>query len=63
MHRLYGMTILGIIITAFLLTACASPPLKVVPIAKSENPTDQMENLGQGILAARQNKVDVLSTP
>jgi OOP family OmpA-OmpF porin len=61
MRRQYGMTILGIIITAFLLTACASPPLKVVPIAKSENPTDQMENLGQGILDARQNKVDVLS--
>ena len=62
MRRLSGMTILVMMATAILLAACAADaPLKVVPIAKSENPSDQMDNLGQGLLEARQDRVDLLS--
>jgi OmpA-OmpF porin, OOP family len=61
MRRQFGITNLGIMITAILLAACASAPLKVEPIAKTENPAALMENLGQGLLAARQNRVDLFS--
>jgi OOP family OmpA-OmpF porin len=61
MRRQSGIMILGIIITSILLAACASEPLKVEPIAKSENPSAMMEKLGQSLAAARQNRVDLFS--
>jgi OmpA-OmpF porin, OOP family len=61
MRRQSGITILGVMITAILLAACVSAPLKVEPIAKTENPAALMENLGKGLLAARQNRVDLFS--
>jgi OOP family OmpA-OmpF porin len=56
-----GITIFGIICTVIILTACAGEPLKVKPIAKSENPSAMMDKLGQGLAAARQNRADLFS--
>ena len=56
-----GITIFGIICTVIILTACAGEPLKVEPIAKSENPSTMMDKLGQGLAAARQNRADLFS--
>ena len=61
MHRQSSITILGIMIIAMLMAACAGAPLKVEPIAKSENPSALMEKLGTGLLEARQNRVDEFS--
>jgi OOP family OmpA-OmpF porin len=61
MHKPSGIKIFGIIFTAIFLAACAAEPLKVEPIAKSENPSAMMEKLGQGLAAARQNRVDLFS--
>ena len=56
-----GITIFGIIFSVLILAACASEPLKVEPIAKSENPSSMVEKLGQGLAAARQNRADLFS--
>jgi len=56
-----GITIFGILCTVIILAACAGEPLKVEPIAKSENPSSMMDKLGQGLAAARQNRTDLFS--
>jgi OOP family OmpA-OmpF porin len=61
MHRHSGITFFGIVATVILLAACAGEPLKVEPIAKTENPAALMEKLGKNLLAAKQKRVDVFS--
>lgn len=61
MSRQSNIKVFGIMITAIFLAACAAAPLEVKPIPKSENPSAQMEKLGQGLMAARKNRVDLLS--
>jgi OmpA-OmpF porin, OOP family len=61
MSRHSNIKVFGIMITAFFLAACAAAPLEVKPIPKSENPSAQTEKLGQGLMAARKNRVDLLS--
>jgi OOP family OmpA-OmpF porin len=61
MHKRSVFTIFGTVIAAIILTACAGQPLKVEPIAKSENPSAMMEKLGQGLAAARQDRTDLFS--
>ena len=61
MRRQSGIVHFGILIIAIFLAACAGAPLEVKPIPKSENPSAQMDKLGQGLLTARQNRVDLFS--
>jgi OmpA-OmpF porin, OOP family len=61
MRRQHGMKIIGTMVGVILLAACAGEPLKVEPIAKSENPAALVEKLGQGLAAARENRVDQFS--
>jgi len=48
-------------ITATIMVACAGEPLKVEPVAKTENPTALTNKLGQGLTAAKQDRVDQFS--
>jgi OmpA-OmpF porin, OOP family len=61
MRRHSGITIFGIMVAALLLVACASEPLKVKPIATTENPSALMEKLGKSLLEAKKKRVDVFS--
>jgi len=61
MRKQFGIRIIGIVIAAILLGACAGEPLKVEPIAKTEHPAALMEKLGQALSAARQDRVDTFS--
>ena len=61
MCKEFGLRITGTMIMVILLAACAGEPLKVEPIAKTENPAALMENLGQMLAAARQERVDLYS--
>jgi OOP family OmpA-OmpF porin len=61
MRRQSNIKVFGIMITVIFLAACAAAPLEVKPIPKSENPSAQMEKLGQGLMTARQNRVELFS--
>ncbi len=61
MRKQFGIRMIGIMIAAILMGACAGEPLKVEPIAKTENPAALMEKLGQALSAARQDRVDQFS--
>ena len=61
MRKEFGIRIIGIMVTATILVACAGEPLKVEPVAKTENPTALMEKLGQGLAAAKQDRVEQFS--
>jgi OOP family OmpA-OmpF porin len=59
MRKKLNIRIIGIMVSATILLACAGTPLKVEPVAKTENPTTLTEKLGQGLSAAKQNRVDL----
>jgi OmpA-OmpF porin, OOP family len=61
MRKQSGIPIFGIMVISIFLAACASEPLKVEPIATTENPAALMDNLGKGLLAAKEKRVDVFS--
>lgn len=61
MCKQFGKRVIGIMIAAILLGACAGEPLKVQPIAKTESPAATMEKLGQALSAAKQDRVDLYS--
>jgi OOP family OmpA-OmpF porin len=61
MSRRWGRTLAGMLAAVTLLAGCAGEPLKVKPIAKTENPAALTQQLEQEIAAARTAHVDLLS--
>ncbi len=61
MRKKIVIRIISIMVTATIMVACAGEPLKVEPVAKTENPTDITKKLGQGLTAAKQDRVDQFS--
>jgi OOP family OmpA-OmpF porin len=53
--------IIGLFIAACFMGGCAGSTLKVEPIAKSENPTEQVNQLEKDINKARSGQLDVLA--
>lgn len=53
--------IILLVIGMALLWGCGGAPLKVTPVDKTQNPTELINQLGQGIADARTNQVNVLS--
>jgi OOP family OmpA-OmpF porin len=49
------------LVGAMLLIGCAEAPIKVQPIAKTENPTDHVAKLGADLAAAKEEQVNILS--
>ncbi|MBU0768984.1 MAG: hypothetical protein KJ687_07830, partial [Proteobacteria bacterium] len=50
-----------IIVSLLFIGACTSTSLNVKPIAKSENPTDQINRLENDLAAAYKNQLNVLA--
>ena len=61
MCRQWGRRLAGMLAAVALLAGCAGEPLKVTPIAKTENPAALTQQLEQEIASARQAHVDQLS--
>ncbi len=61
MRKQSGKRIVGILVGILFLVGCSGPPLKVDPIARTENPTALMEKLGQDISAAQARRADLFS--
>jgi outer membrane protein OmpA-like peptidoglycan-associated protein/outer membrane murein-binding lipoprotein Lpp len=61
MERKNFLIFIAVIFIAFLMGGCAGSELKVEPIAKSENPTEQVNQLEKEINNARSGQLDVLA--
>ena len=61
MERKNFLIFIAVIFIAFLMGGCAGSKLKVEPIAKSENPTEQVNQLEKEINNARSGQLDVLA--
>jgi len=62
MHKIWLNSVKSLIFSGlFFMTACAGPPLKLVPIPVTANPTEEVGKLQIDIANARQQQVNVLA--